>query len=110
MKGFSDLQFRTHPHGMGVQALMDFPNGYGVSVVRGPYTYGGDEGLWELAVMHAGHLCYDSGITEDVEGHLTEDEVTNKMHDIQNLQARTERKLDTPQDSSPSTQSPAASA
>ena len=40
---------RTHRMG-GVQKLYRFDNGYGASVVRSQYTYGGKEGLWELAV------------------------------------------------------------
>ena len=34
-----------------VQKLYKFANGYGASVVKGEHTYGGDEGLWELAVI-----------------------------------------------------------
>lgn len=37
---------RTHPLG-GIQR---FDNGYGASVVRFTYSYGFEQGLWELAV------------------------------------------------------------
>ena len=57
-------------------------NNYGVSVVKGAYTYGGDEGLWELAVLrfsdesiNSAELCYDTEITDDVLGRLEQSEV-----------------------------------
>jgi hypothetical protein len=66
------------------QWRFDFPNGYGASVVCGPYTYGGPEGLWELAVVnHSGNnLLYDTPITDDVVGYLTEDEVSDLLGKI----------------------------
>ena len=33
------------------QKIYKFPNGYGASVIKGPYSYGGPDGLWELAVL-----------------------------------------------------------
>ncbi len=42
---------RPHPAGMGgTQRIYRFGNGYGASVVQFPYSYGGDRGMWELAV------------------------------------------------------------
>lgn len=58
----------------GIQARHDFPNGYGVSVIRGFGTYGVDDGLYELGVMRNGYLCYDTPITPDVVGYLTLEE------------------------------------
>lgn len=83
---FADLDFKPHPGMPGsVQARADFGNGYGASVIRGPYSYGGDQGLYELAVMRAGRLCYDTPITDDVEGHLTPDDVTGLLAKIEAL-------------------------
>jgi hypothetical protein len=61
----------------GTQRRYKFPNGYGASVVCGPYTYGGSSGLWELAVLDRHqHLTYDTPITDDVIGYLDAKAVT----------------------------------
>ena len=87
MKTFKDLEFRPHPNHMGgVQATEKFDNGYGVSVVKTPYSYGGKDGLYELAVLNTdGHLTYDTPITDDVLGFLTEKDVTEVLIKIQQL-------------------------
>lgn len=57
------------------QQKIFFENGYGVSIIRGMYTYGGEEGLYELAVLKgtadSADICYDTPITDDVIGYLT---------------------------------------
>ena len=73
-----------------VQKLYKFANGYGASVVKGEHTYGGDEGLWELAVIKFKTdgefvLDYSTPITEDVEGHLTDDAVEELLAKIEAL-------------------------
>jgi hypothetical protein len=87
MKTFKDLEFKPHPNNMGgVQAIERFENGYGASVVCTPYTYGGKEGLYELAVLGGdGHLTYDTPITNDVLGYLSKQEVTEVLIKIQQL-------------------------
>jgi hypothetical protein len=84
MKTFKDLQFKEHPIGMGVQARLEFDNGFEVSVVKGPHTYGGDRGLYELAVFKDGELHYGNPIANgDVVGYLREEDVTDAMLVIQ---------------------------
>ena len=89
MKTFKDLDFQPHPnmgHVGGVQARITFDNGYGASVVRSQYTYGGDKGLYELAVFGKdGHITYDTPITNDVIGYLRPEDVTDVMEKIQQL-------------------------
>ena len=87
MKTFKDLDFQPHPNHMGgVQARIQFDNGYGASVVCTPYTYGGDKGLYELAVFGSdGHITYDTPITNDVIGYLRPEDVTDVMEKIQQL-------------------------
>ena len=88
MKTFNDLEFKQDiQRGLNAARIM-FDNGYGASVVIGPHTYGGEDGLYELAVISGsdGKLTYDTPVTDDVEGYLTEDDVTKLMEQIQNLE------------------------
>ena len=82
---FEDLEFKPHGNGRGIHARMEFGNNYGVSVVQGStfYTNGDDE--YQLAVMHEGNLTYSTHITDDVLGHLSEEEVTDTMRQVQEL-------------------------
>lgn len=41
------------PHQGGVRKLFKFSNGLQASVIKTPFSYGGPEGLWELAVLNA---------------------------------------------------------
>ena len=86
MKTFNDLVFKQDiQRGLNAAKVM-FDNGYGASVIIGPHTYGGEDGLYELAVLGKDKkLTYDTSVTDDVEGHLSEDEVTKLMEQIQKL-------------------------
>ncbi len=88
MKKFEDLEFDklTDPFMSGVRSRMMFENGFGVSVVSHTYSYGGKDGLFEVAVLDEdGGLTYDTPVTNDVVGYLNPDEVTEIMEQVQNL-------------------------
>ena len=85
---FSDLIFKTRSWDNGVVARISFPNGYSASVIRGNYTYGGPQGLYELAVLYDGEIVYDTPVTNDVIGHLTEGDVTERLNEIASLPSR----------------------
>lgn len=87
---FSDLTFVPRSWDDGVAARFTFPNGYTVSVVRGDSTYGGREGRYELAVLHGGDIVYDTPVTNDVLGWLTEGDVTEQMNEVAALPRRGE--------------------
>jgi len=70
----------------GVQKLYSFPNGYGASVIKHKGSYGGAQGLWELAVLKGEELCYNTPITDDVLGHLTTGEVNAILDKISDLE------------------------
>ena len=75
---------------IGTQKLYSFPNGYGASVVKHEYSYGGDKGLWELAVINnisedGFDICYDTPITDDVIGFLNDPEVDRLLYLIRDL-------------------------
>ena len=73
------------------QWIYRFPNGYGASVVCGPYTYGGEAGKYELGVIvFSGdefQLTYSTPVTDDVLGWLDIDDVAAKLAAIARLPA-----------------------
>jgi hypothetical protein len=87
MKTFKDLEFnQTNPNDLDdVHAIIEFENGYGASVLSTSYSYGGKNGLYELAVLKDGDLCYTTPITNDVLGWLNEKEVDKVLLRIQIL-------------------------
>ncbi len=78
-----------------VQHIYRFANGFGASVIRGPYSYGGPKGLWELGVVQFADdpaddegrwaLTYDTPVTDDVLGWLTPNEVAELLVQIARL-------------------------
>ena len=89
MKTFQDLEFEQindAPFMVGKRTRIHFDNGYGVSVVSHTHSYGGRNGLYEVAVLDSDdNLTYDTPVTNDVIGHLTEEDVTNVMKQVQEL-------------------------
>ena len=87
---FEDLAFEVNPDkffmGKKFESVkVAFDNGYGASIIRGYGTYGGEVGLYELAVLHNNELCYDSGLCDDVVGWLSPDEINEWLEKIEKL-------------------------
>ncbi len=90
------IKTRDHPiHPDGVQQIYRFKNGFGASVVQHKFSYGGDRGLWELAVVKFNgigfndfSLDYETSITSDVEGYLSEAAVQELLKRIKRLHRR----------------------
>jgi hypothetical protein len=87
MKTFKDIEFKEHPSTFGgIIGRIEFENGYGASVVKSPFSYGGGDDLYELGVLGKdGQLCYTTPITDDVIGYLTEADVEELLIKIQKL-------------------------
>lgn len=89
MKKFEDLEFKMiddSPFMVGKVSRMFFDNGYGVSVVSHTFSYGGKLGLYEIAILDSdGNITYDTPITSDVIGYLSEEEVSDIMEQVQKL-------------------------
>jgi hypothetical protein len=73
---------------MSFQQRINFDNGYTASVVCNEFSYGGELGLYEIAVMHEGKIVYDTPVTDDVIGNLTQEGVEKVLWQIQNLPKR----------------------
>jgi len=84
---FDDLVFKLERHG-GVQAIVVFPNGYGASIICHPFSYGGPEGLYEIAVLDGGNITYDTPVTSDVLGYLSTKDVEKTLADIEALPSK----------------------
>jgi hypothetical protein len=83
---FNDLKFEKWPDMGGIFCRIQFENGWGASIVKHQYSYGGPNGLYELAVLDSnGELSYESPITDDVLGYLSEDDVARYVNEIKNL-------------------------
>lgn len=82
----SELVFKNHPLGFdGTVASHNFPNGYGASIVTGTAFYTSEAAPYELAVLHNNEITYDTPLTDDVLGYLTEDEVNEYLLKIEAL-------------------------
>jgi hypothetical protein len=89
MKVFSDLKFEAHPVTGdigGKRAVMDFKNGYGVSVIHGPAECGYycGEYTFEVAVRVNGR---NKGVEDvgDIIGYTTPLGVSDIMRKLQSL-------------------------
>lgn len=93
MKTFKDLEFKEHSlsksgiesYKDAKQALQNFENNYGVSVIFGNCFYSNGIDTYEVAVLYKDELTYDTEITDDVLGYLSKEEVTEVMKKVQSL-------------------------
>ena len=74
----------------GIQKIYKFDNGYGASVIRHEFSYGHEDGLWELAVLHFSddddwNIDYSTPITDDVLGYLSDEDVERTLKEIRLL-------------------------
>ena len=67
---------------------IEFENGYAASIISRPGSYGGSNGLFEVAVLHDGEIVYDTPVTNDVIGHLDFAGVAATLKDIEELPPR----------------------
>lgn len=83
-----ELSWKPHQSMLsGERATLDFPNGYTASVLRGGPFYTTD-GTYEIAVMHSGDLVYDTPVTDDVCGYLSEQDAELVLRQIKELPER----------------------
>lgn len=79
----------------GIQLILRFDNGYGASLLCNEISYGNEDDLWKLAVIHFKstdpddyELVYDTPITDDVLGYLDDELAVEILRDIKVLPPR----------------------
>jgi hypothetical protein len=65
---FDMIPFFPRRGGDGIQGLVVLNNGYTLSIVKGEHTYGGDKGLYEMAIFYAGNIVEEHPILEGTSG------------------------------------------
>ena len=68
-----------------IQALIELPNGFILSIVRHHASYGGLDGLYEIGCIKDGEMIYIDVWNDQVKGWLSETDVENEIEYIQNL-------------------------
>lgn len=69
----------------GLRYVFKFKNGYGANVVKNMFSYGNTRDLFQLAVLKDDKICYETEITDDVIGYLTNRQVLRILERIKNL-------------------------
>lgn len=72
----------NHPH---TQAILNFDNGYGISVIFGTSFYSNGKDTYEVGILMDGELTSNNPFGEQVIGWKTKDEVTKIMRKLQEL-------------------------
>lgn len=72
----------------GYRKVVNCDNGYSVSIVSNSFSYGGDRGLFEVAILYNNEITYDTPITKDVVGFLDFQGVADTLREIENLPRR----------------------
>ena len=98
IKTFKDLEFVMHPILLDAKsqytkemftnskhAVMEFENGYSVSVIFGEQFCSNGIDTYEVAIIKDNHVCFDTPLTDNVLAYQTEDEVTEIMRKVQEL-------------------------
>lgn len=83
MNNITSIEFFTpdvDPKGTQVKIL--FANGWGASIIKHKYSYGYEEGLWELAVIKNNQINYTNPLADDVLGNLSDTEVNEHLETI----------------------------
>ena len=82
---FQDLDFSKSDTPKGVFARVDFDNGFGASIISNDASYGGNSGLYEIAVLRGDDITSTTDVTDDVVGWLDDKDVTRTLNAISKL-------------------------
>lgn len=75
-----------------------YSNGYGISIISNEFSYGGLNGLYEIAILIGEEedyeICYETPITNDVMGYLNPEQVIQTIEDVKKLPPTTVKNRD----------------
>ena len=95
LQSFEMIEKADYPG--GYQCVLDFGDHHQLSIISGKGAYGGEQGLYEIAVFINGEFGSLPGINEHVEddvmGHLTADEVSAIIKKMYLLTGKTPRQV-----------------
>ena len=80
---FDDIS-ETHGEG-AIQAYVELPNGYDVSVVKHKYSYGGEKGMYEIGCFFNNHMVDPADWGDTVKGWLNPEDVEKELDLIASL-------------------------
>lgn len=82
-----DLKFKEHPYALGgTIAKHTFENGFGISVVTGDMFYTRSDSPYEIAITDKNGITYNTHITDDVIGYLSESGANKIIADVEALE------------------------
>ena len=84
---FKELNFKPHPLTpmFDQQALVEFPNGYGISVINGEHAYC-DANTYEVAIMKDGAYYYKTPLTDDVLSYQTPEDIDKILKTVESYE------------------------
>lgn len=86
MNKFDLLTFKDTEIPKGICATVEFPNGWGASIIQNEVSYGGKSNLFEIAVLDSNkNITSQTDITDDVVGWCDEDDIDRILSAISKL-------------------------
>jgi len=85
---FKELEFSdiSETHGEGaIQAYVELPNGFDVSIVKHKGSYGSEKGLYEVGCFFNNHMVDPADWGDTVKGYLTPEDVEQELKLIKAL-------------------------
>ena len=97
IKTFKDLEFEMHPISLNAKsskdtkemvsnskhAVIEFENGYGVSVLFGDIFYSNGIDTYEVIIMKDNYIYFDNPLTDTILAYKNENEVIEIMRKVQ---------------------------
>lgn len=83
MKTFADAHFSIRRNPAGIMGKIDLGNDVEISIIMHEHSYGGTQGLWEIACFNKEGQVDLECLGHDVIGFLTFTELETKIREIQ---------------------------